>query len=95
MSDPSTIDEAIGEVNRRYDASLPRLADLTPGSVLYQLWSLPVTLDPNPPAPMVYKACATQAYSFNGKLDGQLILYVTPSGEKPDRLTPCPSSTEP
>jgi hypothetical protein len=95
MSDPSTIDEAIGELNRRYGQNLPRLADFPPDSVLHQLWSLPVILDPNPPAPMVYKACATQAYSFNGKLDGQLILYVTPSGEKPTRLTPCPSSTEP
>lgn len=93
MSDPSTIDEAIGELNRRYGQSLPRLADFAPDSVLHQLWSLPVILDPNPPAPMVYKACATTPYSFNGKVNGQLILYVTPEGEKPSALTPCPPPT--
>jgi hypothetical protein len=91
MSDPiDTIDAAIGELNRRYDRDLPRLADLPEGSVLAALWSLPVTLDPNPPAPMVFKACATRSYAFNGKLDGQLILFVTPAGSEPGPLTPCP-----
>jgi hypothetical protein len=95
MSDsPNTIDEAIGEVNRRYGASLPRVADLPAGSVLFQLWSLPIVLDPNPPAPMVYKACATTSFAFNGKLNGQLILFVTPSGANPKQLTPCPTSLE-
>jgi hypothetical protein len=93
MTDPAaTIDDAIGELNRRYGASIPRLADLPPGSVLAQLWSLPIVLDPNPPAPMVFKACATQSFAFNGKLNGQLILFVTPSGEAAERLTPCPVS---
>lgn len=93
MNDPQTnIDEAIGELNRRYGANIPRLADLPAGSVLAQLWSLPIVLDPNPPAPMVFKACATHSYAFNGKLNGRLILFVTPSGTAPERLTPCPVS---
>jgi len=92
MTDPlSTIDDAIGELNRRYGAGIPRLADLPAGSVLAQLWALPIIVDQNPPAPMVFKACATRSYAFNGKLNGQLILYVTPSGEVPEPLTPCPS----
>lgn len=94
MSDPlDTIDDAIGELNRRYEQHLPRLANLPVGSVLAQLWSLPITLDPNPPAPMVFKACATAPYVFNGKLSGRLILYVTPADTKPGPLTPCPDQT--
>lgn len=90
--DPKTIDEAIGVLNVRYDAKLPRLADLPPGSVLHDLWSLPITVDHNPPAPLVFKSCATKPYAFNGKLNGQLILFATPSDAKPSRLTPCPVS---
>jgi hypothetical protein len=93
MNDPlTTIDDAIGELNSRYGAHIPRLADLPAGSVLAQLWALPIMLDPNPPAPMVFKACATQPYAFNGQINGQLILFVTPSDTAPERLTPCPVS---
>lgn len=90
MSDaPDTIDAAIGELNRRYGQAIPRLADLVPGSVLAELWALPIALDPNPPAPLVFKACATTPTLFNGKLGGRLILFVTPSGSAAGPLTPC------
>ncbi|SDR59720.1 hypothetical protein SAMN05444161_7157 [Rhizobiales bacterium GAS191] len=90
MSDPlNTLDDAIGEINRRFERTLPRLADLDADSFLATLWKLAIVTDDNPPAPMVFKACATdRQFAFAGNLKGQLIIYVT---QGPDAaVTPCP-----
>ena len=89
MSDPlNTFDDAIGEINRRFDADLPRLADLPPDCVLAKLWALAIVTDDNPPAPMVFKACATdRQYPIAVNLPGQLIVYVTTGPDAP--VTPC------
>lgn len=94
MIDPiTTIDEAIGEINRRFEATLPRLADLDPQSVLASLWKLGAVVQDNPPAPLLFKACATDAdFPLSGNLTGQFIVYVTSGGDAP--LTACVSNPD-
>lgn len=94
MSDPiTTIDEAIAEINRRFDASLPRLADLDPDSIFASLWKLAAVTQDNPPAPILFKACATDtAFPFSLNLTGQLIVYVTSGPDAP--LKPCQPPSE-
>jgi len=89
MIDPiTTIDEAIGEINRRFEATLPRLADLDPKSFLASLWKLGAVVQDNPPAPLLFKACATDAaFAFAHNLTGQFIVYVTSGDDAP--LSPC------
>lgn len=89
MTDPETIDETVGELNKRYDLDLPRLADLPSAGALAEIWDLPVTIEQNPPAPMVFKACASKTHSFDGRVDGQVIVFVVPDGAEPGPLTPC------
>lgn len=94
MSDPiTTIDEAIGEINRRFGAGLPRLADLDPDSFLAGLYKLAAVTQDNPPAPILFKACATDtAFPFAVNLTGQFIVYVTSGPDAP--LTPCQPPSE-
>jgi len=95
MSDPiTTIDEAIGEINRRFEATLPRLADLDPKSFLASLWRQGAVVQDNPPAPLVFKACATDPdFVFSGNLTGQFIVYVTSGDDAP--LTACVPTLDP
>jgi len=89
----ATMDDAIGEINRRFDRNLPRLADLDPGSMLAALYQLAVTTQDNPPAPILFKACAVNTeFAFAGNLTGQLIVYVTQGGDA--AVTPCSTPTE-
>lgn len=94
MSDPiATIDDAIGEINRRFEMDLPRLADLDPESVFAALWKLAAVTEDNPPAPILFKACATDtAFPFVANLNGQFIVYVTSGPDAP--LTPCQPPSE-
>jgi len=95
MSDPiTTIDEAIAEINRRFEQTLPRLADLNPNSLMAAIWELEAITQDNPPAPILFKACATDAsFAFAPGLIGQFIVYVTSGPDAP--LTPCPPPSEP
>ena len=95
MSDPiATIDEAIGEINRRFETELPRLADLDPNSIMSAMWKLDAVTQDNPPAPILFKACATDtAFAFAPGLIGQFIVYVTSGPDAP--LTPCVPNPEP
>lgn len=92
MSDAlKTFDEAIGEINRRFGQSLPRLADLPADSLLAAMWNRAIVTDDNPPAPILFKACSTdRGFAFSGNITGQLIVYVTDGGDAP--LTPCPTT---
>ena len=93
MSDPiSTIDAAVGEINRLFGTGLPRLGDLGPQSVLARLWGLSAVVQADPPAPILFKACATNAgFPLAGNLTGQFIIFVTSGEDAP--LTPCATSS--
>lgn len=86
MSD--IFDDAIGTINSRFGQTLPRLADLPAGSVMATLWGLSITIDADPPTPLLFKACATDKnFAFATNITGQLIVDVTPGGTVP--LVPC------
>jgi hypothetical protein len=86
--DLKTVDDAIGELNRRYSWTLPRRDDFPAGSPLHDIWSLDIDVVPQPPAPLLFKGCSKdKAYAFAFDLTGQLVIYVTSGPDSP--VTPC------
>lgn len=84
---PQTVDDAMGELSRRYGKALPRAGDFGPESLLGAMLALPITVQSNPPAPLLFKACATATLSLTPHLSGQLVVYATDGADVP--VTPC------
>ena len=84
---PQTVDEAIGELARRFGKALPRVGDFGPESLLRAMWALPITVQSDPPAPLLFKACATATLSLTPHLSGQLVIYATDAADVP--VAPC------
>jgi hypothetical protein len=84
---PQTVDEAVAELARRYGERLPRLTDLIADSLLHDIWTLPIAVQKNPPAPLLFKACSTVALSVAPQLSGQVVVYVTDGADVV--VTPC------
>jgi hypothetical protein len=83
-----SVDDVMGELNRRYQWQLPRIDDFSKDSELYRIWSLDVDLVPQPPAPLLFKACSKdKAFAFGTSLTGELVIYVTEGPDAP--VTPC------
>jgi hypothetical protein len=84
---PQIVDDVVAELARRYGETLPRLGDLDAESLLHAMWSLPTVVQPNPPAPLLFKACATAALALTPYLSGQVVVYVTNGADVV--ATPC------
>lgn len=83
-----SVDDVVGELNRRYQWQLPRIGDFSKDSELYDIWSLQVDVVPQPPAPLLFKACSKdKSFPFAISLTGELVIYVTEGADAP--VTPC------
>lgn len=73
----TTFDDAVAAINQRFGWTLPRLAELVPGSTLAAIWALAVTVSEPDSGPILYMARSLERdFPLAGALAGQVFICI-------------------
>jgi len=84
-NEPTTLSDAIAKANSLYNLGLPLLKDLPPGTALYQMWQIGVTIQQPGPNGELMLIKAVSDFSLFGGLSAGVTLAVVQGDAKQRR----------
>jgi hypothetical protein len=88
-NEPTTLSDAIAKANSLYNLGLPLLKDLPPGTTLYEMWQISVTIQqPGPKPDELMVISAAESFPLFDGLSGGVTLTVIQSDTKRARSDP-------
>jgi hypothetical protein len=97
-NEPTTLSDAIAKANSLYNLGLPLLKDLPPGTTLYEMWQISVTIQqPGPKPDELMVISATESFPlFDGLSGGVTLTVIQGDTKRAPSLSsiPSPQSTD-